>query len=320
MKNSLLIPTHSIVSKLISLTDVTYEKSKNVIDFEIGLVRNFKSRMFINLNDSSPPNNTLSMSIYEIIIFIICFDYYYNNQDEKDNNGFLFISVDTINKYRNIKRSNPALASRYKSAFHYLSYKRVNISLGNLPEKYLKRLNLHSITGSIISYKAIKKNEKLIGFKYKFSPIYDFIVSLKQITFMPKELLQIRPNQITELLIAFFLEYYLRINYRKEKFSLKLRTLMKDIPYFKEKMEISKVNIYQKIISKDSSSYKVLKRFAHSLKKVLEVLKSKDNKLVDYKIPDLSIKNFYESDCTLEFYLKKKSDNPNKKSKNIETK
>ena len=79
---------------------------------------------------------------------------------------------------------------------------------------------------------------------------------------------------------------------------------MSNIPFFAEHLAISEKSILEKVDNRDMSSYTVFNRFINKLNEVLKILKQYDNKLVDYNISNINIKNYRDSDSVITLMMK----------------
>ena len=314
MEKHITIPTHNIFLSLLSANKKDIKIIKSIkgetkhIEKLIKITSKYETTLRIVSNANAPPDNEsfLFLSANEIIVFLICFDYYFNNQDEIDKNGYIEISLQTLNKYRNIRRVSNSIANIYFNAFNNLENKKVIIQfdLDECEKTYIEKFGEYIISEPIIEFKEIIKNERLVGFKFRFNKLFKLFLISKQTTSMPISFLYIRTNEIIKLLIAIFIKSYLRINYNKDYKNIKIKTIMGNIPFFAEHLAISEKSILEKVDNKDMSSYTVFNRFLNKLNEVLKILKQYDNKLVDYTISNVNIKNYRDSDSVISLIMK----------------
>lgn len=313
MEKHIIIPTHNIFLSLISANQKDIKTIKSLkeetkhLEKVIKITSNYETTLRITNTANAPPNEScLFLSANEIIVFLICFDYYFNNQDEIDKNGYIEINLQTLNKYRNIKRVSTSISSTYLNAFKKLTEKKIIIQfdLEECKKTYIEKFGEYIIAEPIIEFKEIIKNERLVGFKFRFNKLFKLFLISKQTTSMPISFLQIRTNEIIKILIAIFIESYLRINYNKDYKIIKIKTIMNNIPFFGEHLAISEKSILEKVDNRDMSSYTVFYRFINKLNEVLEILKQYDNKLVNYNIFNVNIKSYRDSDSVLTLIMK----------------
>ena len=313
MEKHITIPTHNIFLSLLSANKKDIKTIKSIkgetkhIEKSIKITSKYETTLRIVSNANAPPDEScLFLSANEIIVFLICFDYFFNNQDEIDENGYIEISLQTLNQYRNIKRVSDSISSTYLNAFKKLADKKIIIQfdLEECEKTYIEKFGEYIIAEPIIEFKEIIKNERLVGFKFRFNKLFKLFLISKQTTSMPLCFLQARTNEIIKLLIAIFVESYLRINYNKDYKNIKIKTIMSNIPFFAEHLAISEKSILEKVDNRDMSSYTVFNRFINKSNEVLKILKQYDNKLVDYNISNINIKNYRDSDSVITLMMK----------------
>ena len=310
---SIIIPTHSIIREILTMSEkniVSVSHSVETVSHlekHIKLTKNYSTNLMINLENANAPPEKLFFSVFEIIIFLICFDYYFNNQDEIDKSGYVFISISTINRYRNITRTNTKLEENYAKAFSSLADKwlYIEIDLDECKKTYIASWGKERLHETLIEFEEIRNGKKLEGFKFKFKELFDFILQSKQLTYIPISLMHTRASKINRILISLLLESYLRINYSKLRFSVKLRTIMRNTPYFSDTSNISKMSLFDRVSVKDVSAYKIFEHFIADLKYVLDTLKEEDNKLINYEITNTSIRDFDKSDSLVILLINK---------------
>ena len=313
MEKNITIPTLNIFLSLLSANQKDIKTIKSIkgetkhIEKAIKITSKYETTLRILSNANAPPDEScLFLSANEIIVFLICFDYYFNNQDEIDKNGYIEISLQTLNQYRNIKRASNSIANIYLNAFKKLADKKIIIQfdLEECEKTYIEKFGEYIIAEPLVEFKEIIKNERLVGFKIKFDKLFKLFLISKQTTYMPISFLQIRISEIVKLLIAIFIESYLRINYNKDYKNIKIKTILGNIPFFAEHLSISEKSILEKVDNRDMSSYTVFNRFINKLNEVLKILKQYDNKLVDYNISNVNIKNYRDSNSVITLIMK----------------
>ena len=314
MEKYITIPTHNIFLSLLSANKKDIKIIKSIkgetkhLEKVIKITSKYETTLRILSNANAPPydESCLFFSANEIIVFLICFDYYFNNQDEIDKNGYIKISLHTLNKYRNIKRISDSISDTYLNALKKLADKKIIIQfdLEECEKTYIEKFGEYIIAEPLFEFREIKRNEKLVGFKFRFNKLFELFLISKQTTSMPISFLYIRTNEIVKLLIAIFIESYLRINYNKDYKNIKIKTIMGNIPFFAEHLSISEKSILEKIDNRDMSSYTIFNRFINKLNEVLKILKQYDNKLVDYNISNINIKNYRDSDSIITLIMK----------------
>ena len=312
MKN-ITIATHQTILSLLFATTKdlkVFSKASNVhskmIEKHINVTNSYSTKLILKPTAEAPPDFQILFSAIEIILFIICFDYYYQNYNELDEDRFVYISLSTLNRYRKISKMTSSLKEQYKIAFYNLSVKNILISfdLEECKQSYIKKLKSHFINETLIEYEEVYKNKKLTGFKFRFNNVFDLILKSSQKTTMSAKFLEIKSSQIIKLCIAIFIESFIRTNYRKDIKRIRIKNIMKSIPFFSKSLEISGITLLDKIDLKDISSYKILKKFSEELKDVLDILQLEDTKLKSYELDDINIKNYDAFDTYLTLRMK----------------
>lgn len=316
MQKNVTIPTHTVFNTLISMNhkDICGNQMVKYLEKEINITSKYSTKLNIKLGNHSPPEEKkLFMSANEIILYLICFDYYYNNYKDAEKDGFIFIKIGTINRYRNITKTTKELVAMYKIAFSNLANKEVAIGfdLEECKRSYVAQFGETLISEPLIDYSEVySKAGNVHGFNIRFNKLFKLILKSKQTTQMPISFLQIKPNQILRLNIAVLLESYLRSNYSKTSKTIAVKTLMRNIPFYTEHNRISAISILDKVKLKDVSSYKIITKFSKTLLGILDTLKKVDPKLKDYNLSEIKIKNFEDMDISVTLLI-----NSNNKSK-----
>lgn len=312
MKNITIATHQAILSLLFSNKEdlKIFSKELNVyskmIEKHINVTNSYSTKLILKPTAEAPPNFQILFSAIEIITFIICFDYYYQNYNELDEDRFIYISLSTLNRYRKISKMTSSLKEQYKIAFYNLSVKNILISfdLEECKQSYIKKLKSHFINETLIEYEEVYRNKKLTGFKFRFNNLFDLISKSSQKTTMSAKFLEIKSSQIMKLCIAVFLESYIRTNYRKDIIRIRIKNILKSIPFFSKNLKITGISLLDKINLKDISSYKLLKKFSEELKDVLDILQLEDTKLKSYELDDINIKNYDAFDTYLTLRMK----------------
>lgn len=312
MKNITIATHQAILSLLFSNKEdlKIFSKELNVhskmIEKHINVTNSYSTKLILKPTAEAPPNFQILFSAIEIITFIICFDYYYQNYNELDEDRFIYISLSTLNRYRKISKMTSSLKEQYKIAFYNLSVKNILISfdLEECKQSYIKKLKSHFINETLIEYEEVYRNKKLTGFKFRFNNLFDLISKSSQKTTMSAKFLEIKSSQIMKLCIAIFIESYIRTNYKKDIKRIRIKNIMKSIPFFSKNLEITGISLLDKIDLKDISSYKLLKKFSEELKDILDILQQEDTKLKSYELDDINIKNYDAFDTYLTLRMK----------------
>ena len=267
------------------------------------LKENYYEDIKISLKNSySKFDNNLMFSRMEQIILIICFDYYIKNFDELDENGFLEITLSTIHeKYRKMcKKITDKTLKAYEKAFENLANKTIEISFDNFfcKNTYIEKTGLYKINQSIITFKKIENNNRLIGFKFSFGKLGVLLNFSKQIFSIPADFLKVKRNGIDGLNLAITIGYLIFLNKKNKEFYCSFSKLLKRIPFYLSNKELSFKNYFQELQERNKKFYKELQHIIYLTERVLKTYKEKGI-IKDYTIPRITAKNFDDFDMKI---------------------